>query len=70
MSKEELIKGLESLINTQSDWGEIIRLTYTKEKGEEYVDISRNGSFKDRVCVTADSGIALIRDVLNSKYFN
>ena len=70
MSKEELIKGLESLINTQADWGEIIRLTYTQEKSEEYVDISRNGSFKGRVCVTADSGIALVRDVLNHKYFN
>ena len=58
---ELLTKTLQATRNGKS----IASIIYNREgNGEEYATINFNNGFSRRVCVTADSGTSLIKDVL------
>lgn len=63
-NKQQVCEKLLELLNMTRAGEDIIALTYTKdEHNEEYVTIQWGNGYRQPVCVTADSGIALIRDV-------
>ena len=55
-----LTKTLQATRNGE-DVAEII---YSRNDGEEYATVKYNNGYSKRVCVTADSGTSLIKDIL------
>ena len=68
--KKLIARRLLKLLNTTRAAKHILWLSYWKEKsnGEEYVGMyysdGKGGVAHKEICVTADSGLALIKDVL------
>lgn len=56
-------KLLETLWETRAG-SEVESLTYIDSRGDEYVRISYKDGHGALACVTGDSGVSLIRDVL------
>lgn len=64
-NKQQVCEKLLELLNMTRAGEDIIALTYTKDEyNEEYVTIHWANGYKQKVCVTADSGVAMIRDVM------
>lgn len=63
-NKQQVCEKLLELLNMTRAGEDIIALTYAKDEyNEEYVTIQWGNGYRQSVCVTADSEIALIRDV-------
>ena len=64
-NKVKIVKQLEELLKLTRAGEDIFLLAYQKdENGEEFVNIHYKDDYIRKVCVTADSGIAIIHDVL------
>ncbi len=69
--KREICKKLYELLRLTRAGDDLVSINYVKEDQEEFADVCRMQRRPDgasmsvqRVCVTADSGAALIRDVM------
>lgn len=43
---------------------DVAKIIYSRNDGEEYATVKYNNGYSKRVCVTADSGTSLIKDIL------
>lgn len=66
--KKKLVEGFSKLFNKYAGWGEEVSLSYEETEKGEFVFIE-HGTSHSVVDVTVDSGVALLRDVLASRYF-
>lgn len=63
-NKKDIIFRLKVLLKATRAGDKIENLTYMMcENGEEYVRLELQGGIEKKVCITADSGIAMIMDV-------
>lgn len=63
--KQEICRKLTAILNMTRGGEDVIALIYTKDEyNEEYVTIHWSNGYKQKVRVTADSGVAMIRDVM------
>lgn len=63
-SKEKITKRLQGLLAMTSEYEELESLAYEKDdRNEEWVTGTFVNGYKRRICVTGNSGIALIRQV-------
>lgn len=63
-NKKEIVIRLGILLKATRTGEDIKMLTLSED--ENFVTIVRENGYKKDVCVEADSGIALIRDVMNA----
>lgn len=66
--KKRIVKMLHNVLLTTRACNDILCMDYWKDGKEEYVTVlyanDPNGLRSCNICVTADSGIAIIKDVL------
>lgn len=66
-NKQAICTKLTGLLNDTRQGKDIIALVYAKdEHNEEFVTVHWLNGYKKKICVTADSGTALIKDVLQA----
>ena len=63
MTKAETIKAIEKFINENTR--EVASLEYKVENGNEWVVINKY----EKVCITANSEMAILRAIVNAKTF-
>lgn len=64
-NKQEICKKLCELLQLTRCGNHLTSIYYTKEGNEEYANVVwEQGKYKQKICVTADSGAAIISDVL------
>ena len=64
-NKKRICELLLPAIQATRSGEDVTALEYVKEEtGDEYVYIKFKGGFSYRACVTADSGAAMIRDIM------
>lgn len=64
-NKKKICDLLLPAIQATRNGEDVTALDYVKEEtGEEFVYIKFKGGFSYRACVTADSGAAMIRDIM------
>lgn len=71
-NKQEICKKLYELLNLTRSGNGLVSIEYVKEGQEEFAKVYwQHGEpggmemFVQKICITGDSGIAIIRDVLN-----
>lgn len=62
-NKEEIVKRLKLLLMATRAGSDIDKLFLSKDQAT--VTIQFNNGYKKKVCIEADSGIAIIKDVMN-----
>lgn len=62
-NKEEIVKRLKLLLMATRAGNDIDKLILSEDQAT--VTIQFNNGYKKEVCIEADSGIAIIRDVMN-----
>lgn len=69
-NKVEIVKELEKCLRKTrfGGFGDGIKLDYVYDEGrfEEYVEVTYDGGWKQRINVACDSGIAMIYDVITN----
>lgn len=63
--KQEICNKLCDLLRVTRTGSDIISIIYsTDEYEDEWVTVHWKGRYQQKICITADSGIALIHDIL------
>ena len=65
-NKEEIVQALFKTLSLTREYSDLSSLSYVKEKGGEYVIAKWEDGYNKKICVTCDSGIAIIKDVIKS----
>ena len=65
-NKPEIVWDLCKLLRKTRHGSDIAMMEYAKEGYGEYVLITFDGGFQKKVDISADSGIAIIKDVLKN----
>lgn len=63
--KEKITESLFSLLTQTMYFHNLESLIYAKDEQDEWITASFKNGYKKTINVTADSGIALIQDVIN-----
>jgi len=63
-NKQEICKRLCDLLTATRAGEDVIAVIYTSDGRDEWVTVHWRDKYQQKICVTADSGIALIQDVL------
>ncbi len=63
-NKQEILDKLLETLKLTRDQANLYTLSYLEEHDEEYVVAEYHNNFKKKICVTWDSGLSMIRDVL------
>lgn len=65
-NKPEIVWDLCKLLRKTRHGSDISMMEYVKEESGEYVLITFDGGFQRKINISADSGIAIIKDVLKN----
>ena len=65
-NKPEIVWDLCKLLRKTRHGSDISMMEYVKEECGEYVLITFDGGFQKKINISADSGIAIIKDVLKN----
>ena len=65
-NKPEIVWDLCKLLRKTRHGSDISMMEYIKEESGEYVLITFDGGFQRKINISADSGIAIIKDVLKN----
>ena len=64
-NKVEITQKLFECLKITRYGSDIKKMEYIEENGDEYIIVTFDNNYQKRICVTADSGKAMIMDVIN-----